>query len=503
MSGRKRLRLSAVARVALAVTLVLAVGIGTLVAVADFIVLNRLQADIDATLLREADAYAAAVRTQEASQGVGLLEASRSYLAARGRRPSSISPVLLVKFADGSVVSNSEVALEQAPDNAAALSIRSPKRRFGSVTYDGQTYRTATVPITGADGRIQGVFQAAVTQDQVLQIAQQVSWTLLLVGTAIVIAGAGLSALVARGALAPLHEVASTAETIGTRSLSQRVEYDGPDDDIGRMVTAFNAMLDRLESAFGEQRRFVADASHELRTPLTIVRGHLDVLAAAHDADLTDDQRETLELVGDELSRMSRLVEDLLALARLEGGRHRPYQMLDLCALARGEVEKAEALGDRRFTFDGQGPAWVTGDPDQLSQALLNLLSNAVAHTTLGGGIAVRCTIQGASVVIDIADDGPGLRPEDLARVFDRFYRSGGPRPSDTGGSGLGLAITRRLVELHGGSVAAANRETRGAVFSIRVPHVRAGGSSTATAAPGAGAPPATPPVPPARKGDR
>jgi signal transduction histidine kinase len=461
----------------------LAVGVGALIALADIIVLNRLQADIDATLLREADAYAAAVGSKDASPTVSLLDSSRDYLAARGHRPSSFAPLLLVKFADGRIVSNSEVALEQAPGNAAALDIAKATREFGSVTYGGQTYRTATVPVIGPDGKVQAIFQAAVSQDQVVQIAQQVGWTLVLVGVAIVFAGAGLSALIARGALAPLHEVAHTAQTIGTRSLSQRVEYKGPNDDVGRMVTAFNGMLDRLETAFGEQRRFVADASHELRTPLTIVRGHLDVLAAAPDGDLTEEQHETLDLVADELSRMSRLVEDLLALARLESGQ-RPYQNVDVCMLAHTALEKATTLGDRRFGYRGWTCAWVRGDPDQLSQALLNLLSNAVSHTSPGGEVLVTCTQRDRTIVIDVADDGPGIRTEDLPRVFDRFYRSGGPRPSDTGGSGLGLAITKRLVELHGGTVGVANREFAGAVFSITLPLAPAAGPQRPPGAP-------------------
>jgi signal transduction histidine kinase len=467
---------------------VLAFGIGTLVALAFGIVTNRLQGDVDSALLREADAYAAAIgssREATESENLTLLDSSRSYLSARGKRPASYAPILLVKFADGRVVSNSEVPIEQAPANRAVIDSRSPSRQFNSLYYDGQSYRTATVPVMDPNGQVVAMFQAALSIAPQEQIAQQVGYTLLVTGAAIVLLGAALSAFVARGALAPLHDVAYTAEGIGQRSLSTRVDYLGPNDDVGKMVGAFNAMLGRLEAAFGEQRRFVADASHELRTPLTIVRGHLDVLMASAEGSLTDDQLETLDIVGDELGRMSRLIEDLLRLARLETGLTREYGPVDLCALGADAVDKVSALGDRRFEFHGETSALVNGDADQLEQAILNLLSNAVSHTSSGGLVSLTCASGGDRVSVEIADDGPGIRREDLPRVFDRFYRAQGPRPTDTGGSGLGLAITKRLVELHGGNVTVGNRRYGGAVFTIDLPaaHVPTAPHFTADAA--------------------
>ena len=477
--------MSAVTRVALAVTLALAAGVGALIALAYGIVNNDLAANVDQQLLHEADAYAAAVGSKQADrQLAGLLESSRAYLSARGRRPSSYAPILLVKFADGRVVSNSEIAIEQASGSAAALDFSKPARAFGTVPFEGDVYRTATVPVFDARGKVIAVFQAALSVRPQNQIAMQVGYALVLTGLAIVLVGGSLSAFVARASLAPLHDVARTAEAIGQRSLSRRVEYAGPNDDVGRMVSAFNGMLGRLESAFGEQRRFVADASHELRTPLTIVRGHLDVLAASAGSELSGEQRETLELVSDELARMSRLVEDLLALARLETGQpRREHQLVEVCSLARDALDKARPLGERRFEHSGDSLLWVLGDEDQLLQALLNLLSNAVAHTQPDGHVRSTCGRTGSAIVVEIADDGPGIPPDDIPRVFDRFYRSRGPRPADTGGSGLGLAITRRLVELHGGTVSAANRPQGGAVFTVTLPAAPAPAHETETAA--------------------
>jgi two-component system OmpR family sensor kinase len=285
---------------------------------------------------------------------------------------------------------------------------------------------------------------------------------------AIVLLGAALSAVIAQASLRPLRHAAHTASGVTFTSLGRRMDYDGPDDEVGRMVSALNAMLGRLEGSFAEQRRFVADASHELRTPLAVVRGHLELLAREQVPE--EERAETLALVFDELDRMGRLVNDLLQLARLEAGPARPYQPLELTTLVSEAVARARALGRSEVTQRCDGPVWVDGDPDELTQALLNLLRNAIDHTPDTGTVSVTCADAGASARVEVTDTGPGIRPDDLPRVFDRFYRAQGPRSAETGGSGLGLAITKRLVELHGGRISARNRAGGGAAFTIDLP---------------------------------
>ena len=136
-------------------------------------------------------------------------------------------------------------------------------------------------------------------------------------------------------------------------------------------------------------------------------------------------------------------------------------------AAARGRM-----LGDRDIVWKSEPDLWVSGDPDQLTRALLNLVGNAVAHTAPGGGVALEATGSDLWVEISVSDDGPGIRPDDLSRVFDRFYRASGPRPGSSGGSGLGLAITKRLVQMHAGSITASNRPEGGAMFTIRLPRI-------------------------------
>jgi signal transduction histidine kinase len=178
-------------------------------------------------------------------------------------------------------------------------------------------------------------------------------------------------------------------------------------------------------------------------------------------------------MIQTESARMSRLLDELLALARLEGARH-VFQHLDVGTLLAETAARARALGDREVGVTCVSNVWIYGDPDLLDQALVNMVRNAFAHTRDGGHIDLSCAASPTSVTLSVTDDGPGIPAEELARIFDRFYRTQGPRPSDSGGAGLGLAITKRLVDLHGGQVAAENVSPSGARFSIILPRVEA-----------------------------
>ena len=173
---------------------------------------------------------------------------------------------------------------------------------------------------------------------------------------------------------------------------------------------------------------------------------------------------------------MQRMVDDLLVLARLDDrSRARAFQPMDIDVLLSEVTSRARGLGATRLTCSAPANVWVSGDPDLLEQALMNLVTNAMAAAGPDGGITISASATDASVWISVADDGPGFDPDDLARVFDRFYRAPGPRSGETGGSGLGLAITRRLVEIHGGSVSAANIPGGGAEVSLELPRIEPG----------------------------
>lgn len=464
-------RLTASARVALAVTTVLVAGVVALSLVAYLGVSRRLAADTDRSLVREAEAYAAAISPETAARAEeDLVAVSRSYLAARTGAETESRPILLVRFTSGKVLSNSSLPLEAVTGQSALLDPHTAARRFETLSSDGREYRIATVPVKDTAGRTVAVFEAALSTEAARSVGTQLAWTLGGAGLAIVLLGAALSAAIAQGSLRPLRIAARTAEQVEFASLDARVPYSGPDDEVGRMVGALNAMLDRLEGAVGEQRRFVADASHELRTPLAIVRGNLELLQRG---DLDEGERaEAMAIAFDELDRMGRLVDDLLTLARLEAGPSRPYQPVELSTLVAEAVARSRGLTEIRLASECRGPVWVQGDPDELMQVMLNLLRNAGAHTPSTGTIRVRCLAEAKRAVLEVVDTGRGIRAGDLPHIFDRFYRAAGPRSAQTGGSGLGLAITKRLVEIHRGVISASNGDGGGAVFRVELPRI-------------------------------
>ncbi len=468
MSRSSRRRISASGRVALAMLLALAIAIGALTLLAYVGVLRSLSTGVDQALVREADAYAAAMRG--APDDAALVDATRIYLGARTEVGLGPSPILLVAFSRNRVISNSEIRLERATGNSEALEPTSAAASLRTVRYAGERYRLVSSPVMTSAGEQIALFQAALTTTEAERIAAQVAATLGVTGLVVLAFGAALSMWAARRSLAPLRAMALNAAAVTDASPGTRIEYDGPPDELGILADALNSMLERLETAISEQRRFVADASHELRTPVAIIRGNSELIRGG--GMTPADTAEAVQIIDDETRRMGRLVDDLLSLARVQGERHRPFQPLSVSTLLLEAADRARNLGDREVAIDCSDDVWVSGDPDLLDQALLNITSNAYAHTSDGGSIRLGCSTVGGTVRITVTDDGEGIPAEDLERLFDRFYRGRGPRPVHSAGSGLGLAITRRLVEVHGGTVSASNAEPHGATFTIELPAI-------------------------------
>ncbi|MGQ0842530.1 MAG: sensor histidine kinase [Sporichthyaceae bacterium] len=262
--------------------------------------------------------------------------------------------------------------------------------------------------------------------------------------------------------LRPLRDLRVTADQIGHSDLTRRIEADGH-DDISDLARTFNAMLDRLEGAFAGQRCFLDDAGHELRTPLTIVRGHLELMVPG---DL-EDVSATRDLVLDELDRMGRLVDDLVVLARAGRPDFLRPQPVDLSVLVEEVLHKARGLADRNWVCDGRADAEVPADPQRLTQALLQLASNAVAHTEPGTTIAIGSSASAGRASLWVRDEGTGVAPADSERIFDRFERGERAGPH---GAGLGLSIVRAIAAAHGGVVGLIPRPGPGATFRIDLP---------------------------------
>ena len=269
--------------------------------------------------------------------------------------------------------------------------------------------------------------------------------------------------------LSPLRTLRETTERIGEGDLSQRLPVTG-NDDITALTRTVNGMLARLDDAFAGQRRFLDDAGHELKTPLTVLRGHLELLDSGSPADVV----ETRELLLEEVDRMSRLVGDLILLAKSDRPDFVTTRPVDLSRLTEDLVAKARGLGDRDWRVDGLGEVKVVADEQRLTQAVLQLADNAVKHTGPGDTVAIGSSYDGDAARLWVRDTGPGVPAADRERIFERFGRAAVPEGDE--GFGLGLSIVRAIVEAHAGTVAVEDTEPRGARFVITLPTARRDG---------------------------
>lgn len=310
----------------------------------------------------------------------------------------------------------------------------------------------------------------------------------LLISAIVAVVAAAVAIWIVLGrALRPLRQMAAIADEIGrSQDLRRRLPDLRSRDALGALSTSFNRMLDRLEEAqrrlaeaLAAQQRFTADASHELRTPLTTIRSNAGFLLR-HDEARPDDRAAALLDIAGESERMSRLVDNLLTLARADAGQQLPTGPVDLGELAESVCRQAEALhGSRQIRCAATPTLAVTGNEDALRQLLWILLDNAVKHTTDGGTVWVTVTQRGQTAQLHVADDGCGIPAGDEGRIFDRFYRVDAARAS--GGSGLGLSIAHWIVTQHGGQILAANNDRGGATFVAELPAGSVTGSSSSS----------------------
>jgi len=296
-----------------------------------------------------------------------------------------------------------------------------------------------------------------------------------LVVTLAVLAGIALLALwIVRLGLRPLAAIGATADRIAGGDISHRVPVAAPRTEVGRVALALNAMLDRIEVSDRRLRRFVADASHELRTPLAAVRAYAELFGRGA-AEHPDDLARAMRGISRESERMSELVEDLLLLARLDEGQPLEREPVDVDEVAAEAAETARAVeGEHPLTVELER-AQVLGDRARLRRAVDNLLGNVRAHTPPGTPATLRVAVDDGSVVIEVADDGPGLPPDELDQVFRRFHRVDTSRSRESGGVGLGLSIVAAVAEAHDGSATATSRPGQGATFRITLPRLTPG----------------------------
>jgi len=299
-----------------------------------------------------------------------------------------------------------------------------------------------------------------------------------------VVAIAGIVALVLGGLIArrivrhslrPIDTLARASQQLAAGDLATRVPVPSGRDEVSRLAGSFNDMAVQLDCAFTAQRAFVADASHELRTPLAALRGQVDVMRRALPDEPADADRLATSMRR-ELARLSRLVDDLLVLARLDalGSAALALRSVDVCSVAEDVCAQVVALPtakDRELKLETSGPVRITADGERLHQVLLNLVANAVEHTPGGGTVSLAVAPSPSGAHIEVRDTGSGIPSSHLPNIFDRFYRADGTRRRvDGGGAGLGLSIARAIVEAHGGTIAAANGPPGGATFTVEIP---------------------------------
>jgi heavy metal sensor kinase len=288
---------------------------------------------------------------------------------------------------------------------------------------------------------------------------------------AVVLAGLGGFFLAGR-ALKPVGQMAARAETITADRLDERLPIQSPDDELGRLGTAFNETLARLERSFETLRRFTADAAHELRTPLTALRSVGEV--ALRDARASERSREVLGSMLEEVDRLTRLVDTLLTLSRSDRGRvETERQLLGLRKFAHEIAEYLEALADekgQRIVLDADTEVYVHADPRLLRQAVSNILDNAIRYSP--DGVPIRLTVRRRSgdAVLEVMDQGPGIAPEHQERIFERFYRVDTARSRETGGAGLGLSIAQWAVRANGGTIELESMPGVGSCFRVCLP---------------------------------
>jgi signal transduction histidine kinase len=467
--------------------LTVAIAVVTLIAVgASFLALygdagTRLRAQLDGQLrAQDAQWRQFLAAGAQAATPRALQRTAQRFIAAQRYHAESLIIVIQVTGARTLANDPEVVAREEDRRGSSGLLDAASGLTTASVREAG-TMRVLTAPIDSGPRRV-GTFRVAVPLSSVTQAQSSLVRSFLLVGglalVLAVLAGVGLAALIA----APLRRIARVAAAVDGGDLSLRAGPLTARGEVRTLSESFDHMLERLEQAFTRQREFVSDASHELRTPLSVLRAQVELLDRELDPQRRRDATATLLA---RIDALDRLVGDMLTRAGAEAGQLVRPELIELDGFFEDLRRDLPLFGERDFQLQAAGGE-LLADPDRLTQVLRNLVRNAVAHTEPGGRVTVAARGRGDRLEISVTDTGPGIPPDQLERIFERFHRLDGGRTRDRGGSGLGLAIARAIIEAHGGRIRAESVPGRGATFRAELPNYRP------SAAPAASPPPPT-----------
>jgi two-component system OmpR family sensor kinase len=300
---------------------------------------------------------------------------------------------------------------------------------------------------------------------------QQLAWTLAMIGLAIVGVGFAVGWWLATRALRPIAEISHAAQKIAAGDLSNRINASETESELGHLITVLNSTFARLETAFAQQQQFTSDAAHELRTPISVIL--TQVQSTLNKERSSAEYRETLEACQRAAQRMKRLIESLLELARFDAGQEQLQRVtFNLAAKTRECADLLQPLAAERHVKIVLELAETncTGDPERLSQVIVNLLTNAVTYNTPDGEVRVATALRDGNAVLTVTDTGIGITAEDAPHVFKRFYRADKSRAGGTGNAGLGLAICQSIVTAHGGRLDFNSEPGRGTTFTVHLP---------------------------------
>lgn len=364
----------------------------------------------------------------------------------------------------------SSPTLTQINESLDGEYLRISQSVYHETRFRGIHLRVLNVPLF-IGGRSVGTLQAATSLD-VVDAARQVLLFIMTFATVVAVILAAFGSWLAVGqALAPLDSVTETVEQINRADdLARRIPYEGPEaDEIGGLIEAFNQTLERLETLFTSQQRFLADVSHELRTPLTVIKGNVDLIRRMKSLD-----EESLTSIDQEAGRLTRLVGGLLLLTQAESGSvSLNIKPVELDTLLLEVFQEMNVLAGEKIKLHltDIDQVLVNGDRDRLKQVLLNLVANAIQYTPSGGDVFLKLGIVAEQARLIIRDTGPGIPAEDLPHIFERFYRAEKSRTrSKTTGFGLGLSIAQWIVEKHGGRIEVDSNAMQGTTFCIWLP---------------------------------
>jgi len=426
---------------------------------------------LDAALVALAETEASALESD-------LRRPPRVHEFAPGTAPPSF--IRLDRFVqivdlDGNVLAKSaNLGTARLPAPQAMLQ----RLKAGEVVFETfedfgeEPIRVAALPIHAAGGSYAVLVSGSL--DDAYGILNAGRWLFLALSLLLLVGVAVTTAVFARRALRPVDDIVAQARRIGESNLAERLPQPTSQDELGRLIDTLNAMLARVERGVETQRRFTADASHELRSPLSRLRAEIEVtLRRPRDAA---EYEETFRSCLEEVERLSQLTEELLTLAHLDAderpGREAPA--IALLPIVDDAVRRLASQASRcavSVLVDPSGaPPAVKVGPTAVGLALTNILDNAVKFSPAGSEVRVGVSTDGAEALIVVSDNGPGVAPDELPRLFDRFHRGSAARESDAPGFGLGLAISRAVIERQGGSISVESTGVGGARFSIRLP---------------------------------